>query len=131
MKLTPNFSLHEFKCRDGTDVPEEFMENVQLLAENLQVIRDEIGIPIKVISGYRSPKYNTKIDGARRSQHMVAKAADIIIPGMTPGMVGEVIILLIKEGKMKSGGVGIYTAFTHYDIRGRNARWRGKGVKDS
>jgi len=131
MKLTPNFSLHEFKCRDGTDVPEEFMENVQLLAENLQVLRDEIGVPIRVISGYRSPKYNVRIGGARRSQHMIAKAADIIIPGMTSNMVREVIILLIKEGKMKSGGVGLYTTFTHYDIRGKNARWRGKGIKDS
>jgi len=131
MKLTPNFSLHEFSCRDSTVVPEEFMENVQQLAENLQVLRDEIGIPIRVISGYRSPKYNRKIGGARRSQHMVAKAADIIISGMSPAAVKETIECLIKCGKMHSGGLGLYTTFTHYDVRGRNARWRGKGVKDS
>ena len=131
MKLTPNFSLHEFRCRDGTDVPEEFMENVQLLAENLQVLRDEIGVPIRVISGYRSPKYNTKISGARRSQHMTAKAADIVISSMEPSEVKAKIVSLIKAGKMHSGGIGLYTTFTHYDVRGRNARWRGKGVKDS
>ena len=62
MKLTENFSLHEFKCRDGSVVPEELMDNVKELAENLQVLRDFIGKPITVISGYRSPSYNKKID---------------------------------------------------------------------
>ena len=66
MKLTTNFSLHEFRCRDGSDVPEEYMDNVRELAENLQILRDRIGMPITVISGYRSPEYNKKIDGARR-----------------------------------------------------------------
>jgi len=130
VKLEENFALSEFKCRDGSDVPEELMDNVCLLAKNLQVLRDHIGKPIRVISGYRSPPYNRKIGGARRSQHMVAKAADIKIKGMSPTEVKAVIVQLIKEGKMHSGGVGLYTTFTHYDVRGRNARWYGKGVKD-
>ena len=130
MKLEENFSLSEFRCKDGTDVPEELMDNVRFLAENLQVLRDHIGKPIRVISGYRSPKYNRRIGGARRSQHMLAKAADIKISGMTPGEVKATIVQLIKEGKMKKGGIGLYKTFTHYDTRGRNARWRGRGVKD-
>ena len=130
-QLTPNFNLSEFKCKDGSRVPEEFCDNVQKLAENLQVLRDTIQKPIIVISGYRSPVYNKKIGGARRSQHMKATAADIIVPGMHPDDVREVIIGLIKEGKMSKGGVGRYTTFTHYDIRGWNARWSGSGVKDS
>ena len=131
MKLTENFALHEFRCKDGTDVPDELLENVEELAKNLQVLREKIGKPIIVISGYRSPKYNRRIGGARKSQHMKAKAADIIVPGMEPDEVREVILGLIKEGKMKRGGVGRYTRFTHYDIRGWNARWSGSGVKDS
>ena len=105
-------------------------ENVQLLAENLQILRDTLEIPIRVISGYRSPAYNTKIGGAKRSQHMLAKAADIKIAGMTPAEVKAAIEKLIKSGDMHPGGVGLYTTFTHYDVRGRNARWQGKGVKD-
>ena len=131
MKLTENFALHEFRCKDGTDVPEELMKNVEELARNLQVLRERIGKSIIVISGYRSPKYNRKIGGARKSQHMSAKAADIIVPGMKPDEVREIILELIKEGKMKKGGVGRYTTFTHYDIRGWNARWSGSGIKDS
>ena len=130
MKLTKNFSLHEFRCRDGSDVPDEYMDNVRELAENLQVLRDKIGKPITVISGYRSPEYNKKIDGARRSQHMLAKAGDLIVKGMTPDEVKAEIVQLIKDGKMKKGGVGLYTHFTHYDVRGFNRRWYGKGIKD-
>ena len=129
-KITENFSLSEFRCKDGTDVPEDLMENVTLLCENLQVFRDYIGKPVRVISGYRSPKYNRRIGGARRSQHMQAKAADIKVKGMKPSEVKEIIVQLIKEGKMMKGGIGLYTTFTHYDVRGRNARWYGKGVKD-
>ena len=130
MQLTKNFSLWEFRCKDGTDVPDEYLENVKELAENLQVLRDYIDKPIHVISGYRSPKYNRKIGGARRSQHMTAKAGDLIVKGMTPDEVKGAILHLIKEGKMKKGGIGLYTYFTHYDVRGFNRRWYGKGIKD-
>ena len=130
MRLEKNFILSEFKCKDGSDVPDSMLDNVKLLAKNLQVLRDEIGKPIRVISGYRSPKYNRKIGGARKSQHMTAKAADIKIKGMTPAEVKSTIVRLIKEGKMMSGGIGLYRTFTHYDVRGRNARWYGRGVKD-
>ena len=40
MKLTKNFSLSEFACKDGTTVPYQYMPNVQELANNLQVLRD-------------------------------------------------------------------------------------------
>ena len=123
MKLEKNFSLHEFRCKDGTDVPDELMDNVRELCVNLQILRDYIDKPITIISGYRSPEYNTKIKGAKRSQHMSARAADIIVPGMTSLEVRDIIIQLIKEGKMVKGGVGIYPTFVHYDVRGYNARW--------
>ena len=129
-QLTKNFNLSEFRCRDGSDVPDEYMEYVECLAENLQVLRDHINRPIRVISGYRSPPYNRKIGGAKKSQHMVAKAADIKVTGMHPDEVRQEILTLIREGKMAVGGVGRYTTFTHYDIRGWNARWSGKGGKD-
>ena len=123
MQLEKNFKLQEFRCKDGTDVPEELMENVEKLAKNLQVLRDHIQKPITIISGYRTPEYNKKCGGVKRSQHLLAKAADIIVKDMTSLEVRDTIIQLIKEGKMDPGGVGIYPTFTHYDVRGRNARW--------
>jgi uncharacterized protein YcbK (DUF882 family) len=129
-QLSKNFKKSEFKCNDGSEVPDDLMDNVRELVENLQIIRDTIGKPIRIISGYRSPKYNRRIGGARKSQHMKAKAADMVIRGMKPVEVHRIVTGLIKEGKIKKGGVGLYKYFVHYDVRGFNARWKGKGVKD-
>lgn len=122
-KLTENFSLEEFKCKDGSNVPNEYLNNVIELAKNLQVLRDEIKKPITINSAYRSPKYNAKVGGAKNSQHLVAKASDLKVSGVTPRELANVIEKLIKEGKMKQGGIGVYNTFTHYDIRGTKARW--------
>ena len=56
---------------------------------------------------------------------MEAKAADIKVSGMEPKEVHTIVLTLIKEGKIKQGGVGVYSTFVHYDIRGRTARWSG------
>lgn len=123
MQLTKNFSLHEFYTHDGTPVPEKYMNNVRELAKNLQVIRDEIGEPLRINSAYRHPAYNKKIGGAKNSQHLTASAADLTAKNYTPKQLAAVIERLIKEGKVKQGGIGIYPGFTHYDIRGKKARW--------
>jgi uncharacterized protein YcbK (DUF882 family) len=124
MKLTNNFSLAEFACNDGTPVPVEFYGNVQELAENLQALRDYIGEPVLITgSGYRTPSHNKKVGGAKNSQHLTASGADINARGYKPKQLAIVIEKLIKAGKMKQGGIGVYNGFVHYDIRGTKARW--------
>lgn len=123
MQLTPNFNLAEFNCNDGTKVPPELMPNVRELAANLQILRDEIGEPIRINSAYRHPAYNKKVKGKPRSKHLTAEAADIVAKSYTPKKLAAVIEKLIKAGKMKQGGIGIYPGFTHYDVRGIKARW--------
>lgn len=124
MQLTNNFSIHEFDCKDGTKVPKEFYKNVKELAENLQVLRDYLGVPVSITgSGYRTPSHNAKVGGAKNSQHLTASGADINADGYTPRKLAGVIEKLIKEGKMKQGGIGVYKGFVHYDIRGTKARW--------
>lgn len=123
MQITKNFNLSEFNCRDGTLVPAELIPNVIELAKNLQVLRDDIGTAIHINSAYRHPAYNKKIGGAPKSTHMKAKAADIRAKGFTPAQLAARIEKLIKAGKMKQGGIGIYPTFCHYDIRGTKARW--------
>ena len=125
MKLTENFALSEFRCKDGTDVPEELLESVQLLADNLQVLRDRLGVPIKVVSGYRSPEYNKRCGGVKRSQHLLATAADIRASTYSSSDLQGVIIGMIKAEELHQGGVGVYPTFVHYDVRGRAARWKG------
>ena len=123
MKLTDNFDSFEFNCKDGTIVPNELYSNMVELAKNLQVLRDELGKPVRINSAYRTPKYNKKVGGASKSQHLLCKAADIVVAGVTPLEVAETIERLVKEKKMIQGGIGIYNTFTHYDIRGVKARW--------
>lgn len=124
MKLTKDFHLSEFDCKDGTPVPDEYFDNVFELAVNLQVLREEIDEPVFISgSGYRTKSHNKKVGGAKNSQHLVAKAADISVKSKTPKELAEVIEKLISEKKMKQGGIGIYPGFVHYDIRGTKARW--------
>lgn len=124
MKLTENFDSKEFDCKDGTPVPEKYMPNLRVLARNLQVLRDEVGVPVNVSgSGYRTPKHNKKVGGAPKSQHLTASAADISCIGITPRMLADKIEELIIEGRMQDGGIGVYPTFVHYDIRHAKARW--------
>lgn len=121
--LTKNFSLAEFKCKDGSAVPAKFLANVTKLAMNLQVLRDHIKKPIVLNSAYRTPNYNRSIGGAVQSQHLTASAGDIRIAGMTSKEVHATILKLIAEGKMHNGGLGLYKTFVHYDVRAKPSRW--------
>ena len=123
MRLTKNFSLSEFDCKDGTEMPSELLPNVLELAESLQELREMLNSPIRINSAYRSLQHNSKIGGSTNSQHLFGKAADIVVKGKTPSQVATMIKLLILEGKMKQGGIGVYDNFTHYDVRGHKARW--------
>lgn len=123
MKLTNNFHLNEFACRDGTPVPVELLDNVKTLAENLQVLRDFLGEPLLINSGYRTPSHNKKVGGKPNSFHLKAMAADITCKSKTPKELKMIIEGLIREKKMKQGGIGLYPGFVHYDVRGEKARW--------
>lgn len=126
-QLTKNFNIKEWRCHDGTDVPYNLVDNVRQCAENLQSLRDAIGKPVYILSGYRNPTYNQRIGGAKKSYHMTGLAADVRVKGVPPSEVAAVIELLIEGGKMEQGGLGVYDedGFTHYDCRGTRARWKG------
>ena len=98
--------------------------NVQRLAEELQYIRDFIQRPITINSGYRCESYNSTIPGSSsRSQHVLGKAADIVVSGMSSTEVFEELDELQHKGKIHTGGMGLYDTFVHYDIRGYRKRW--------
>ena len=123
MRLTPNFSLDEFRSKDGSSFPAEIVQSLTILATQLQALRIELGRSITITSGYRSPSHNLKVGGAKDSFHVRGMAADIQVSGMTPKQVYDTIEKLIKEGKMKEGGLGLYKSWVHYDFRGRRIRW--------
>jgi len=128
MKLTENFSREEFDCSDGSEMPTDVQLNIAELAVQLEIIRAHFNAPIKVNSAYRSLEHNRKIGSKDTSQHVLGKAADIVVKGHTPDEVADAIDFLIMTGMIKEGGVGRYNTFTHYDIRGERARWNYKPI---
>ena len=122
MKITDNFSKNEFDSKDGAEMPNDVYLNIVELAKQLQFLRDYTNRPIKINSGYRSPQHNKNIGGSKKSQHVLGKAADIVIKNYDSLMTYNLIEDLINEGKMLEGGLGLYDTFVHYDIRGSKAR---------
>ena len=118
-----NFALNEFTSRDGGEVPLGLRGNIKELMQNLETLRDVLKKPILIHSGYRTPNHNASVGGADKSTHLCGLAVDFKVRGVSPEVVVETIEQLIKEGKMKQGGLKAYKTFTHYDIRGTKARW--------
>jgi len=123
--MTKNFSKFEFESKCGREMPEEVYLNIVKVANQLQYLRDYLGKPIKINSGYRSPEHNEKIGGVKHSQHLLGKAADIAVEGIKPEFIYHYIQDAIDNGEMLQGGLGLYETFVHYDIRGTKARWNG------
>ena len=129
MKLTNNFTKSEFECKSGEEMPLDVLENVKLLAIQLQKIRDYVGKPIRINSAYRSEAHNKAIGGVKTSQHILGKAADITIDTFTPDEVVSIIENMLTNemlGGFYIGGLGSYNTFTHIDIRDKKARWNFK-----
>ena len=116
-QLTPNFKVREFACRDGSDP----IFIAPALTEVLQAIRSHFQTPVTVSSGYRTPGYNKKVDGAAYSQHLYGAAADIQVKGVSPAAVAAFAETLLPD----SGGIGVYPTFVHVDVREQRSRWKG------
>lgn len=114
-KLTANFKISEFACKDGSDEI-RISDKLPII---LQAIRDHFGHPVTITSGYRTEAYNTAIGGAKASQHVRGTAADIVITGVSPERVARYSEKLLGT----TGGIGLYSGFTHVDVRDRRARW--------
>jgi hypothetical protein len=109
---------------------------------------------VHIMSGFRTPRYNAgggNTQGrANLSRHMYGDAADVYVDNNLDGypddITGDGRVTTADaekfahaaeqvESRHRSlvGGIGIYTAccghgpFTHVDVRGFRARWRGSG----
>ena len=116
-QLSAHFRVREFACRDGSDA----VLVAPRLVMVLESIRTHFGVPVTVSSGYRTPQYNAKVDGAAHSQHCYGMAADIVVKGQTP----ETVAAYARQLMPDWGGVGVYKSFTHVDVREAKAGWTG------
>lgn len=116
-KLSTNFRVREFACSDGSDPI--FIDSE--LVSVLQKIRTHFGKSVTITSAYRTPTHNKSVGGVAHSQHLYGKAADIKVNGISPQKVATYAETILTN----KGGIGIYSSFTHIDVRGTCSRWKG------
>lgn len=100
----------------------------------LDKLRGILNAPIRLLSTYRSPPYNTAIGGEPASFHMKFRAIDFACVTRTPGEWANVLrswrgkefALPGNAGQFVfRGGIGLYNTFVHVDTRGYDANWTG------
>ena len=121
-QLAPGFKVREFRCRDGSDA----IMIDQTLVVLLQAIREHFGKAVTITSGYRTAAHNTAVGGAKSSQHLLGRAADIQVAGVSVEDVASYAEALMPDW----GGVGRYPikpgrarGWVHVDTRPNKSRW--------
>jgi hypothetical protein len=103
----PSFSPAEIACR-GTGA---IKINTEAM-DKLQSLRNRLGKPLIVRSGYRSPSHNRAVGGAPASKHMLGTAFDIAMSNHDP--------VAFTEAARAVGflGFGTYprSGFMHIDL---------------
>jgi uncharacterized protein YcbK (DUF882 family) len=139
----PKYILLEPKLLDKLELTIQQLEATGHLVRNMHIM-----------SGFRTPEYNhtggNTQGRANLSRHMYGDASDVFVDNDGNGLMddlnhdgrvdvhdAEVIQQAVESVEQQhpelAGGVGVYSAccghgpFTHIDVRGYRARWRGFG----
>ena len=123
VKVSQNFASTEFDCHGKGCCSTTKIDSK--LVEYLQKIRNHFGKPITITSAYRCEVHNRRAGGATKSYHMQAKAADIVVQGVSSR---EVAKYAESIGIL---GIGLYETsadgyFTHIDTRTTKSFWYGQ-----
>ena len=91
---------------------------LELIVNCLQPIREKLGKPMIITSGYRNSQVNKLVGGTSNSQHTKGQAVDFIVNGMTPAQVVE----FIKNSKIEYDQlINEYNQWTHISYnKGKN-----------
>lgn len=116
--LSKNFSREEFKCKCGKCNYDTV--DAELL-EVLQDLRDVLKAPVNINSANRCPEHNASVGGSKNSYHILGRAADISVDGISPALIQE----HFEHKYPDKFGIGRYETFTHIDTRTNKARWNG------
>lgn len=122
--MTKHFRREEFACKCCGVVK---VDDALLAA--VDAVREHLGAPITILSGYRCEKHNQAVGGEKNSFHTKGLAADL----WSKKSLAELYAAISKVEAFETGGIGIYprNGFIHVDVRGKKARWSkfGSGYK--
>lgn len=125
MKIGAYFDDYEFACSCGRHAIDDNRHNVldhiidKRLVDVLDAIRERLGVPLYINSGYRCPEHNAEVGGVSNSQHVLGTAADITYDGIDVDYLAQVA----EECGADGIGCYYYQNFVHVDVRGYAARW--------
>lgn len=133
-----HLSWHELSCHDAsrTPYPIAWRESRAVsLAAVFEQLRELAGVPLLVLSAYRTQEWNRRVGGAPGSQHVQGRALDLV--AARPVTV-TTLVRLAHEIAMRPGsklrGLGFYPikGFVHIDIResDRLVTWGERDVPD-
>jgi len=116
-QLSAHFNEDEFRCRHCRQLPAGGM--APALIAKLEQLRERVGKPLVIVSGYRCPEHNRAVGGAPKSQHLLGTAADVSASDIGVDKLAEV------AERVGFGGIGRYErqGFVHVDVRAGRARW--------
>jgi uncharacterized protein YcbK (DUF882 family) len=104
--LTKDFSTSEFMCKCGCRKCTIDLKLVHIL----QSIRDVVGFPLAVSSGYRCEEHNRAVGGEPNSAHTRGLAVDLLIPA------SPLRYKFLKEALVVFKRIGISEEFIHVDV---------------
>jgi uncharacterized protein YcbK (DUF882 family) len=114
--ITPNFTRGEFACACGCGYAEVDLG----LVRALQLLRDQLGKPVRVISGCRCPSHNREAGGGTYSQHLLGMAADVAVAGIP---IRQVCQAAMQIPAFKGFGLDEQRGMLHLDVREDLAHW--------
>ena len=105
MKISRHFELEEFLVSETAarlginNIPTSGVHlKLERLAETMDLVRDLLGHPVIITSGYRSDALNRAVGGVHTSDHIKGLAADFICPRFGPP---AVVCLAIQESNIQ------------------------------
>ena len=124
--LYPGGSNESGPCagRNGPP-PQQLWRNIASTARMLDEIRARLGAPIRILSGYRNPAYNSCVGGKPGSLHLTFNALDWTCVEGSVDDWHQVAVTVRREHPEYAGGIGLYRSskFIHVDTRGNDADW--------
>lgn len=119
MKPYKYFSYSEFDSPDLKGSGERFMSKT--LIKKLDLLRENLGFPLRVTSGYRTLTHNLKVGGVIGSAHTKGLAVDL--SAQTDDIKKQIAIEAVKLGFNR---IGFGSVFVHLDIdksKPQNVTW--------